>query len=355
MATRRASKDTSRPRWQNMGSPEYQKLMGRLELRRNIPFRWNLHAGLPVAGGRKSQWPVGGGQQHMGRWPAGGRHMGNFSGRSFVTWGISEPCMYLYKEGHFEVSNTIDQNTPRSSICLILTLAEMNETGLTVKTWGPSSLDDLAQAMRVFVPSGWMEHTHSFGPGEKDSVLLKSSSLPPVVLLEDELIKISAVLLYSEDTAHNKNNLPSPAVPNDEHMLSTVYVCELSTVRGKFDPDKAQAKGLRPGYKYGKLQKGESVLSDDGATMVHPEDVLGPSSPGPIMFVVDCPSTSYVSSLTSSTSLQAFFSDTGKVVNCMIHIGPTSVTLSKDYQAWMDNFKEAHHIMAQPEVITFEL
>ncbi|KAI5055052.1 hypothetical protein GOP47_0030197 [Adiantum capillus-veneris] len=230
---------------------------------------------------------------------------------------------------------------------LILTLAAMNEEGFTVKTWGPSSLDDLAQAMRVFVPSGWMEHTHAFGPGANDHAASKSSSSPPVLLLEDELIKISAVLLYSEDTSCSKYDLVSSAY---QMNLSTVYICELSTVRGKFDPDKARAKGLRPGFKYGKLQKGESVLSDDGKTMVHPEDVLGPSSPGPIMLLVDCPSMSYVSSLTSSTSLQPFFSEAGKVVNCMIHIGPTSVTSSKDYQSWMENFKETHHIMAQPEV-----
>jgi hypothetical protein len=38
---------------------------------------------------------------------------------------------------------------------------------------------------------------------------------------------------------------------------------------GKFDPQKAAAKGLKPGVKYGKLQKGEAVISDDSDEMVN--------------------------------------------------------------------------------------
>mgnify|MGYP006889208602 FL=1 len=79
---------------------------------------------------------------------------------------------------------------------------------------------------------------------------------------------------------------------------------------------------------------------------MHPDDVLGPSSPGPIMILVDCPSLSYLPSLVSSKGLQSYFSDSGKVVNCMVHITPISVTSLKEYQSWMENFKDTHHIMA---------
>lgn len=234
---------------------------------------------------------------------------------------------------------------------LILTLAEMGETGLTAQTWGPSNLQELAKAMRTFIPSGWMDHTHCFRPEEDCRVLAVSDSSPPILLLEDELIKISAVLLHPANRSERSFQNTSESVMSEERKcdVSTVYICELSKVRGKFDPAKALAKGLKAGYKYGKLQRGESVMSDDGSTMVHPEDVLGPSNPGPIMFLVDCPSLSYIPSLTSSTSLQSYFPRTGKVVNCMVHISPTSVTSSKDYQCWMENFKETHHIMARQQ------
>lgn len=134
-----------------------------------------------------------------------------------------------------------------------------------VQTWGPSSLQDLAQAMHTFLPSGWMEYTHCFGAGKDSCALTGSSS--PILLLEDELIKISAVLLHSETNPHHTAESVSLEEINDG-VTSTVYICELSTVPGKFDPDKAQAKGLKPGYKYGRLQNGESVMSDDGTIMV---------------------------------------------------------------------------------------
>ena len=130
-------------------------------------------------------------------------------------------------------------------------------------------MQNLGKALRTFVPSGWLEHAHCFGP-EDPSVFDCSS---PIFLMEDELIKISAVLLYHED--QSSTDKASNLFPECEQTRScrydcpsTVYICELSEVKGKFDPAKALAKGLKPGYKYGKLQKGESVVADDGITMV---------------------------------------------------------------------------------------
>lgn len=50
--------------------------------------------------------------------------------------------------------------------------------------------------------------------------------------------------------------------------VAVVYICELPEIIGKFDPQKAQAIGLRPGPKYGQLQAGKSVLADDGKRTV---------------------------------------------------------------------------------------
>jgi ribonuclease Z len=89
--------------------------------------------------------------------------------------------------------------------------------------------------------------------------------------MEDELIKISAVLLYPDINSSGDKALENTSkteINCGYNCPSTVYICELSEVKGKFDPEKALAKGLKPGYKYGKLQKGESVVADDGITMV---------------------------------------------------------------------------------------
>jgi ribonuclease Z len=55
--------------------------------------------------------------------------------------------------------------------------------------------------------------------------------------------------------------------------MSVVYVCELPEIKGKFDPEKAKALGLRPGPKYRELQFGNSVESDRKNVMVSLKDV----------------------------------------------------------------------------------
>jgi ribonuclease Z len=47
-----------------------------------------------------------------------------------------------------------------------------------------------------------------------------------------------------------------------------VYACELPEIKGKFDPAKAAALGLKPGPKYRELQLGNSVQSDKYDEMV---------------------------------------------------------------------------------------
>lgn len=114
---------------------------------------------------------------------------------------------------------------------------------------------------------------------------------------------------------------------------------------------KAAALGLKPGPKYRELQLGNSVRSDQFDKMVHPSDVLGPSIPGPIVLLVDCPTQYHMCELLSLQSLSRFYEDScqtenAKKVNCIIHLGPSSVTNTVDYQNWMEVFGTTQHIMA---------
>ena len=66
-----------------------------------------------------------------------------------------------------------------------------------------------------------------------------------------------------------------------------------------------------------------------------------------IMWIlVDCPTVAYISALTSASNLESFYSGSGKTVNCIVHLSPSSVTNCIEYRGWMRKFKEAHHIMA---------
>ncbi|KAK4349944.1 hypothetical protein RND71_029257 [Anisodus tanguticus] len=225
---------------------------------------------------------------------------------------------------------------------LLLTLAAMGDEGMSVNIWGPSDLKYLVNAMKSFIPNAAMVHARSFS----DDLF---------VPIDDEVVKISAVLLrprYSKvcDDTTKEGSSEFALKPGD---VSVVYICELPEIKGKFDPKKAAALGLRPGPKYRELQLGNSVQSDRQDIMVHPSDVLGPSVPGPIVLIVDCPTVSHLHELSFVHSFTPYYSypsehskEMCKKVDCVIHLSPASVTCTSEYQQWMSRFAEAQHVMA---------
>ncbi|GLJ16002.1 hypothetical protein SUGI_0265040 [Cryptomeria japonica] len=285
---------------------------------------------------------------------------------------------------------------------LLLTMAGIGDNGMTVNMWGPSDLEYLLDAMRLFIPNSAVIHTHSFGPrhesegSEVPQTSHGSISTQPIVLYKDELVQISAVLLLpsgvgrhhqemevgievsegtNNDTGKNMESTPKrprlgseasskiagTAMKLQENYepgdIAVVYICELPDIKGKFDPSKARALGLKPGPKYRELQLGKSVMSDTGDAMVHPSDVLGPSFPGPIVLFVDCPTISHFPDLLSAPVLSKFFTrmDDGyqniqKHVSCFVHLSPSSVTKCPEYVEWMSKFVGAQHIMAGHEL-----
>ena len=82
---------------------------------------------------------------------------------------------------------------------------------------------------------------------------------------------------------------------------------------------------------------------------------MDPSIPGPIVFLVDCPSESHLQQLLHIEYLNSYFADfsgppeSSKVVSCIIHLSPASVVSSPNYQNWMKRFGSAQHIMAGHE------
>ncbi|CAN8289525.1 unnamed protein product [Cochlearia groenlandica] len=215
---------------------------------------------------------------------------------------------------------------------LLLTLARIGEDGLSVNVWGPSDLKHLIDAMKSFIPRAAMVHTLCFGP---------STTHDPIVLVDDEVVKISALLLEpsrSEEDSSGKSG-----------YISVVYVCKLPEILGKFDIEKAKKVfGVKPGPKYSILQSGESVKSDEKDITVYPSDVLGPSISGPIVLLLDCPTESHAKELLSVKSLESYYSSPkgdGKFVNCIIHLTPSSVTSSPSYQTLMERFHLCQHIL----------
>ncbi|KAL5654193.1 hypothetical protein ACJX0J_033512, partial [Zea mays] len=236
---------------------------------------------------------------------------------------------------------------------LVLTLAGIGDEGMSVNIWGPSDLDFLAGAMRSFIPNRAMLHTHSFGADRNAS---SPQSTDSVIVLDDEVVRVSAMFVKPKYNNGTGSSNDSDMKPGD---TAIVYACELPEIKGKFDPSKAAALGLRPGPKYRELQLGNSVQSDQFDEMVHPSDVLGPSIPGPTVLLVDCPTQYHMPELFSLHPLSCFYEDSpeqsGKKVNCIIHLGPSPVTRSVDYQNWMKKFGATQHIMAGHEIKNMEI
>ncbi|CAN8321520.1 unnamed protein product [Cochlearia groenlandica] len=216
---------------------------------------------------------------------------------------------------------------------LLLTLAGIGEEGLSVNVWGPSDLKHLVDAMKSFIPRAAMVHTRCFGP---------STTLDPIVLVDDEVVKISAILLEPSRSKEDSGGKSGD--------ISVVYVCELPEILGKFDIQKAKKVfGVKPGPKYSILQSGESVKSDEKDITVYPSDVMGPSIPGPIVLLVDCPTESHAKELLSVKSLERYYSSPiggEKSVHCIIHLSPSSVTSSPSYQTLMKRFHLSQHILS---------
>ncbi|MCL7021841.1 hypothetical protein MKW94_020135 [Papaver nudicaule] len=235
----------------------------------------------------------------------------------------------------------------------------MGDEGMSVNVCGPSDLQYLVDAMRSFIPKAAVVHTRSFGPtliSEGASISDSEKFTEPIVLVDDEVVKISAILLRpscspSSNSQGSDTNNVAVLKPGD---ISVIYVCELPEINGKFDPEKAKALGLKPGPKLRDLQLGKSVKSDYQDIEVHPCDVMGPTIPGPIVLLVDCPSVSHLQDLISLHSLNNYY-DGVKIVNCVIHLSPSSVTMTAEYQTWMQRFGGAQHIMAGHEKKNMEI
>lgn len=136
--------------------------------------------------------------------------------------------------------------------------------------------------MRSFIPNAAMVHTHSFGGTTDDNRADSSNSgivrspTNPIVLIDDEVVKISAILLHPSSTRECADKMDVANIANSDNLdlqskarstlkpgdIAVIYACELSEIKGKFDPLKAQALGLKPGPKYRELQLGKSVKSD---------------------------------------------------------------------------------------------
>lgn len=137
--------------------------------------------------------------------------------------------------------------------------------------------------------------------------------------------------------------LPLRKLTIDTVPLNSVvcYAVHLQDTPGKFDVEKANALGVPPKSRSA-LVKGQPLQLPDGR-VVQPSDCIGPSIPGKILLIIDCPNVPIMKSILQSPCRFATYFKGGKYASQLagiVHITPSEILTSPGYQAWMNDFDE---------------
>ncbi|KAL3162089.1 hypothetical protein ABBQ38_009154 [Trebouxia sp. C0009 RCD-2024] len=192
-----------------------------------------------------------------------------------------------------------------------------------------------------------------------------SQALVSPAIIQSEAVSISPVVLCPAATsaaADLANSSKRQKVEGTTEAPAAVpmaacYICRLTSVPGKFLPQKAKELGVRPGPLFGKLKAGIAVQGKD--RLVHPEEVLEAAPAAPVVIIADCPTRSHLPSLLSSPAWAAFAAPSTpqstttpssapdptlgsnpvqEHVNCIVHLAPPEVVETEQYQQWMAGF-----------------
>lgn len=222
---------------------------------------------------------------------------------------------------------------------LILTVADSGKEALSLSA--PHGLKNLLGAARPFF------YRPSLKWQLKEVDLQTKIEQLPVFITKDENVTIQAVPVRGRGDVEIDTSFGA-------HYDAITYICRMSDIRGKFNPERAIQLGVKRGRNFGLLQRGESVTAEDG-TEVKSEQVMSQGTPGPVLLIVSCPSIDHIQSLVTAPSLNPSqlhapssnsFAGTARRQFVLCHLAPKEVLETISYQRWCDSFGEdASHIM----------
>ena len=126
------------------------------------------------------------------------------------------------------------------------------------------------------------------------------------------------------------------------------YIGHLARTPGKFDVKKAKALGIPTVPYFRQLIEGQTVTLESGR-VITPDQVVGPSLPGPVFAIIDCPTPNYLDSLISNPRFCDYYvnsTNNFQKIMVMVHLSGRDVVLSTSYQEWCNRFgPETQHIL----------
>ncbi|KAK6460156.1 beta-lactamase superfamily domain-containing protein [Scheffersomyces coipomensis] len=151
----------------------------------------------------------------------------------------------------------------------------------------------------------------------------------------------------AETDVHARVKLPHLNLKGQESLS---YLVRFLPVRGKFDPHKAKALGLKPGENYRKLSSGISVYNDDGI-LVTPEQVVDAPKQVSKLLVLDIPNKSFLENTITSDQWFAKNEDIGEEeIGIVYHFLGGDIDLDQ-YTSFLNKFNpETKHVICHPQV-----
>lgn len=225
--------------------------------------------------------------------------------------------------------------------------------------YGPKGIEHLGKAMSFYMRMKGV-NLHELQPAaSSEPVTLTGSpeaALSPAII-QNEAVNITPVIL--QPGSSGAESQPNKRQKTDDGSLATVqeqdkvplaacYICRLSSMPGKFLPQKAKELGVKPGPLFGQLKAGTAVMGKD--RMVQPEEVLEAAPAAPVVIIADCPTPAHLPALLSSSAWEPFQhhscsseaaaskSSKHEKVNCIVHLAPHQVVQMPQYQQWMAAF-----------------
>ncbi|CAK1360817.1 unnamed protein product [Cercospora beticola] len=138
------------------------------------------------------------------------------------------------------------------------------------------------------------------------------------------------------------NNLPD--VKPAKQAVS--YIFRNHMQRGKFHPERAIARGVKPGHNFSKLAQGEEVQNDKGE-WVKPEEVMDPPRVGGGVAVIDLPGPEYIDNLIARPEWREQKVMEG--VGAVMWMCGKDVASDERLHAFMNEFSHLEHIVSSAD------
>jgi len=161
----------------------------------------------------------------------------------------------------------------------------------------------------------------------------------------DHAINISSIVLHDAKSDSNLKRLI-----RSTRNSAFAYICKPKPVLPKVRLEKCVECGITDGSMVRKLKDGMSVTLDDGR-VVTPDMVMENSlQDNRPFFVVDCPTLSFLPSLVDHPDLEEYMdTDANKSFMIIVHMTPSEVYSTDQYQSWMKRFPDSTHHMVLNE------